>query len=419
MSSHDLVSRRSFMRAAGTATAAMPLLASAPGAWALTGLPEGKKAIAELEARDDDPNAVIISSNENPLGPAAKALAAMATAAHRGGRYNHESKGEVIEAFSAQFGLKDGYVTFWPGSSTPLDLALKSHLGPNRPLVCGDPSYEQGPAAAAAMGAKVIGVPLTATGAHDVRKMAAASSHAGAYYIVNPNNPTGTMTPRADILWLLEHKAPGSIVLVDEAYFHFSKDEPMIDQVVADKDIIVTRTFSKIYGMAGLRAGFLIAKPELQAKLAELGPGATLDGQSEVSMATAHGCLASLKDATLIPTRRKINADLRDATLEWMDQHEFKYYPGSQANFFMVDVKRPGREFAALMQKQDVFIGRTWRAMPNYVRVTVGTAREMKRFQEAFIKAYETAPSTAHADLPYTAPSELPRTVYSRQVMFA
>ncbi|HEY2590063.1 MAG TPA: hypothetical protein VGI35_00625, partial [Steroidobacteraceae bacterium] len=154
-------------------------------------------------------------------------------------------------------------------------------------------------------------------------------------------------------------------------------------------------------------------------KLADLGAGATLDGQSEVSMATAHGCLASIKDEALVPMRRKINADLRDATLEWMDQHEFKYYPGSQANFFMVDVKRPGREFAALMQKQDVFIGRTWAAMPTYVRITVGTVHEMKKFQEAFIRAYETAPSAAHAELPYTAPSELPRTVYPRQVMYA
>lgn len=419
MSSLDLVSRRSFMRAAGTAAAAVPLLGQSPGAWALTGEPKGHKAIAELEARNADPNAVIISSNENPLGPSQHALAAMAVAARQGGRYHHESKGEVIEAFSKQFGLKEGYVTLWPGSSTPLDLALKSHLGPSRPLVAGDPSYEQGPRAAQAMGAKVIGIPLTATGAHDVRKMAAAASNAGVYYIVNPNNPTGTMTPREDILWLLEHKAPGSVVIVDEAYHHFSNDEPMIDQVVADKDLIVTRTFSKIYGMAGLRAGFLIAKPELQARLATLGPAATLDGSSEVSMATAHACLASVKDEELVPMRRKINTEIREATLAWMDKHEFKYYPGSQANFFMVDVKRPGREFAALMQKEDVYIGRTWAAMPTYVRVTVGTAHEMKKFQEAFLKVYETAPAAAHADLPYTAPSELPRSVYPRQLMYA
>jgi histidinol-phosphate aminotransferase len=114
-----------------------------------------------------------------------------------------------------------------------------------------------------------------------------------------------------------------------------------------------------------------------------------------------------MADSTLVPTRRKINADIREATLEWMDKRGYKVYPGSQANFFMVDVKRPGRDFAALMQKQDVYIGRTWPAMPTYVRITVGTAAEMEKFQTAFEKAYDTAPSLAHAELPYDAPSEL------------
>ena len=402
------VSRRSLLRIAGTTAAAAPVLTHAPTVWALTSEPTRKDEFADLAARYRDPNAVIISSNENPLGPSAGALAAIAKASVQGGRYHHEAKNEAITAFSAGFGLKEGYVTLWPGSSTPLDLALKANLGPDKPLVVADPSYEQGPRAAQAVNAKVISTPLTPTGAHDVKAMAAAASKVGVYYIVNPNNPTGTMTPRADILWLLQNKAPGSIVIVDEAYHHFSDHEPMVDQVIADKDIIITRTFSKIYGMAGLRAGLLIAKPELQAKLADLGPAVTRNGASEVSMATALACLACIKDEGLIPTRRKINTDIRETTLAWLDKKGYKYYPGSQSNFFMVDVKRPGREFAALMQKEDVYIGRTWAAMPKYVRVTVGTAPEMKKFQTAFAKVYDTAASVAHLDLPYTAPSELP-----------
>ena len=402
------VSRRSLLRIAGTTAAAAPILTHAPTVWALTTEPSRKDEFADLAARYRDPNAVIISSNENPLGPSAGALAAIAKASVQGGRYHHEAKNEAITAFSGAFGLKEGYVTLWPGSSTPLDLALKANLGPDKPLVVADPSYEQGPRAAQAVNAKVISTPLTPTGAHDVKAMAAAASKVGVYYIVNPNNPTGTMTPRADILWLLQNKAPGSIVIVDEAYHHFSDHEPMVDQVIADKDIIITRTFSKIYGMAGLRAGLLIAKPELQAKLAELGPAVTRNAASEVSMATALACLACIKDEGLIPTRRKINTDIRETTLAWLDKKGYKYYPGSQSNFFMVDVKRPGREFAALMQKEDVYIGRTWAAMPKYVRVTVGTAPEMKKFQTAFAKVYDTAGSVAHLDLPYTAPSELP-----------
>jgi len=143
--------------------------------------------------------------------------------------------------------------------------------------------------------------------------------------------------------------------------------------------------------------------------MGEVGPGASRNGSGSVSMATAHACTASIEDKDLIPTRRKINADIRADTLEFLEKNGYKYYPGSQANFFMVDVKRPGREFSALMQKEDVFIGRTWTAMPTYVRVTVGTADEMAKFKTAFKKSYETAPSSAHIDLPYTAFSELDR----------
>jgi histidinol-phosphate aminotransferase len=96
-------------------------------------------------------------------------------------------------------------------------------------------------------------VPLTATGAHDVKAMLAVSNNIGAFYICNPNNPTGTMTPKADIVWLVNNKPEGSVVIIDEAYHHFSPDESSIDLVAADKDVIVLRTFSKVYGMAGLQ----------------------------------------------------------------------------------------------------------------------------------------------------------------------
>jgi histidinol-phosphate aminotransferase len=419
MSFRNDVSRRGFMRLFGAAAAALPIVgqsqyasamqaAQAPAAGRRRGAGAGAGSdFGDMRVRDA--NAVIISSNENPLGPAASALAAISAVSANGGRYHQEAKSETVAAFSKTFDLKPGYVSMFPGSGGPLDLALYSNIGPDKPLVMADPSYEQGTRAAATMKAKLFTVPLTKDGAHDVKAMAAASPKAGAYYIVNPNNPTGTMTPKEDIVWLLKNKAPGSVVIVDEAYFHFSNDESMVDHVAKDADLIVMRTFSKIYGMAGLRAGFFIGKPELQAKMGDVGVGASRNGAGSVSMATAHACTASIEDKDLIPARRKINADIRADTLEFLEKNGYKYYPGSQANFFMVDVKRPGREFSALMQKEDVFIGRTWTAMPTYVRVTVGTADEMKKFQTAFKKSYETAPSVSHLDLPYTAYSELDR----------
>jgi histidinol-phosphate aminotransferase len=411
------LSRRSFMRTLGAASVAatsFPAFAALQQAAPAAGGRQrgmGGNDMGERMARPAD--AVVISSNENPLGMSTSAMEAISKLGTGGGRYHQELKGETVTAFSATFGLKPGYVALFPGSGGPLDLAFYSNVGPGRDLVVGEPSYEQGASAGKTMKAQVFRVPLTSTGAHDVKAMLAATPNAGAYYICNPNNPTGTMTPKADIVWLVKNKPAGSVVVIDEAYHHFSTDESSIDLVAADQDVIVMRTFSKVYGMAGMRAGFFIAKPELQAKLGTIGVGVSRNGSGLVSIATAVAATASVNDKTLIPTRRKINADIRANVLEWMDKNNYGYMKGSQANFFQADVKRPGREFSQLMATNDhVYIGRTWAAMPNYVRVTVGTPEEMAKFKVAYKKAYETAPlaASAHLSMPFNeAPSELNR----------
>jgi histidinol-phosphate aminotransferase len=255
-------------------------------------------------------------------------------------------------------------------------------------------------------------VPLTASYAHDVRAMLKAHPSPGAYYIVNPNNPTGTMTPKADIVWLVNNKPKGSVVIIDEAYFHFSNDESCIDLVTQDKDVIVMRTFSKIYGMAGLRAGFAIARPDLIERFETVpGPSRSL---ASISITSAAAARASLQDKDLVTLRKKINSDIRSETLEFLTKRGYKIVPGSQGNMFMVDVKRPGREFQNAMLKENVAIGRTWSAMPNYVRVTVGTKAEMEKFQTAFVKCMDMPPGTANGaaelHLPeFHVPSELYR----------
>jgi histidinol-phosphate aminotransferase len=358
------------------------------------------------------PDTVIISSNENPLGPAQSALTAIGSTATQGGRYHFDEYVKTITVFNEQFGLKKDYSALFPGSSGPLDLALMSNIGPDKPLVYGDPSYEQGPRAAEAMKAPKYPVPLTATYAHDVKAMLKAHPSPGAYYIVNPNNPTGTMTPKADIVWLVNNKPKGSVVIIDEAYHHFSNDESCIDLVAQDKDVIVMRTFSKIYGMAGLRAGFAIARPDIIERFDNVGgPSRSL---ASISITSAAAARASLQDKDLVPLRKKINSDIRAETLEFLTKHGYKIVPGSQGNMFMVDVKRPGREFQAAMLKENVAIGRTWSAMPNYVRVTVGTKSEMEKFQTAFVKCMDMPPGAANGaaalQMPeFHVPSELYR----------
>jgi histidinol-phosphate aminotransferase len=407
------LSRRNFLRnlgAASVAASAMPAFAGVRGVRAQQA---GGMSVGDMSFLGGSLPAgvVVISMNENPLGPAPSALEAIMKSAGWGNRYRGDIIQGAVGTARNLFGLKAGYVGIFPGSAGPLNLALASNIGPDRPLVYADPSYEQGAGIADMVGAPKFAVKLTPGYAHDVKAMVAASPNAGAYYIVNPNNPTGTMTPKADIVWLLKNKPAGSVVIVDEAYHHFSNDESCIDLVGQDQDIIVTRTFSKIYGMAGLRAGLAFARPDYFQKFRATSPLAP--SLASISLTSAAGANAALLDKDVVPLRKKINADVRDQTLEFLTKGGYAIIPGSQTNFFMVDVKRPGGEFQRAMMDENVAIGRTWPALPTYVRVSVGTREEMAKFQTAFVKCMDQScgPCGAAAQLhvPALNPSELNR----------
>ncbi len=207
--------------------------------------------------------------------------------------------------------------------------------------------------------------------------MAQADPDAGVIYVCNPNNPTGSITSKEDIEYLVAHKPKNAIVLLDEAYIHLSKTaEPASALVAADKDVIILRTFSKLYGMAGLRAGAALGRPDLIAKLHHYGAGA-------LPVTGMVGATASLKAKGLVEQRRKIIGEIREETAEWLEKKGFAVIP-SEANMIMVDVRRPGRQVFAELLKEKVVIGRTWPSMPNHVRVSIGTAEEMAKFRAAF-----------------------------------
>jgi histidinol-phosphate aminotransferase len=415
MSIQSGLSRRSFLRGVGAASVAatsLPGFAGVKGA--ISPQQKAGMSVGDMSNLGGSlpGDVVVISMNESPLGPAPSALEAIMKTAGGGNRYRGDIIQGAVSTALDLFGLKRGYAGLFPGSAGPLNLALASNIGPDRPLVYADPSYEQGPGVADLVGAPKFAVKLTPSYAHDVRAMVSATPKAGAYYIVNPNNPTGTMTPKADIVWLLKNKPAGSVVIVDEAYHHFSNEESCIDLVGQDQDIIVTRTFSKIYGMAGLRAGLAFARPDYFQKFRGLAPLAP--SLASISSTSAAGAKAALLDKEVVPLRRKINADNRSQTLEFLTKQGYTIVPGSQTNFFMVDVKRPGGEFQRAMLDENIAIGRTWPAMPTYVRVTVGTRGEMAKFETAFVKCMNRPcdpPADGAASLhnPALNPSELGR----------
>ena len=325
------------------------------------------------------PDVVRISSNENPQGPCKEGLEALIKVAPMGWRYSpHNENGDLVKAIAETTGVKENYVMATAGSSDPLHRSSCAFTSPTRSWCMATPGYGGG--APAFIGSKLVTVALKDDYSHDVQAMIKADPNAGVYYVCNPNNPTGTLTRREGIEYLLANKQKDAVVVVDEAYIHFSEDaQSCADLVAADKDVIVLRTFSKIYGMAGLRAGFALGRPDLLAKMRPYSSSGFLP-------VTGTACAtASLRVKNLVAERRAQLKRVRDNTFEFLEKKGISFIP-SQANFFMMEVKRPGQEFAKAMADEKVIIGRIWPVWPTKVRVTVGTQEEMNKFTAAVAK---------------------------------
>jgi histidinol-phosphate aminotransferase len=338
-----------------------------------------ERALAQLSKVSNAPaDAVMINANENPLGPCPEAMEAAHKMVAMGGRYLYGESDKLQTALATQEEIPADHVRIYAGSSAPLHQAVLAFTSPTRPLVMADPGYEAGERAARFIGSAVVKVPLSACYAHDVKAMLAANKTPGLIYICNPNNPTGTLTPKSDIEWLVANKPAGTVVMIDEAYTHIAGAPFNTDLVASGKDVVLLRTFSKIYGMAGLRAGAAIARPDLLDKLGGWGAGM----MPITGMAAA---TASLGVKDLVPTRRKLIGQVREDTFSFLAKNNYKFVP-SVSNCFMVDTGMPGGRVVQAMQREKVYIGRVWPAWPTYVRVTVGTAEEMTKFQTAFAK---------------------------------
>jgi histidinol-phosphate aminotransferase len=361
-------SRRQFARIAALATAgaALPFYNEAA-------LAQGLSA-ANLPA-----DAVRINANENPMGPCPDAIDAIQKVVAAGGRYLYDRTFTFIETIAGVEELPKSHVMPFAGSSDPLHRAVLAFTSPKKGLIVADPGYEAAEKAARFVGANVTKVRLRKDGSHDPEAMAQADPEAGLIYVCNPNNPTGSVTRKEDIEYIVANKPKDAIVLLDEAYIHLSTSAvPGTPMVVADKDVIILRTFSKLFGMAGLRAGAAFARPDLLEKLRNFGAGA-------LPVTGMVGAIASLKAKGLVESRRKIIGDIRTETVEWLDKKGFSTLP-SEANMLMIDVRRPGNEIVRALLGQKVAIGRTWPSMPQSVRVSIGTRDEMAKFRAAFAK---------------------------------
>ncbi|NVZ23204.1 pyridoxal phosphate-dependent aminotransferase [Pseudomonas costantinii] len=320
---------------------------------------------------------VLLNYNESPYGPSGAAREAMQRGIATSGRYPYPDMYALAALFAQQQGIEQEHVAVFAGSMAALRYAVLAFTSEARSLVMATPSYELPRQAAESRKASVHEVNLDAQHAHDVPAMLAADPQAGMLYLCNPNNPTGTLTLTEAIRQALANKPKGSVLVVDEAYIDFSDAPSCVSWVKDHDDVLVLRTFSKIYGMAGARLGLAIGHSALLERLAVFG------GDNVPAASSLLGARASLEDVKLLPQRKALNAQLREETVAWLKSRGFTC-TASRSNCFMIDVKQSAEQVIKRLAAQKVMVGRVWKNWPQWVRVTVGTQQEMQRFREVF-----------------------------------
>ncbi|HSL21287.1 MAG TPA: aminotransferase class I/II-fold pyridoxal phosphate-dependent enzyme [Vicinamibacterales bacterium] len=369
------ISRRGFVRAAGLV--GVSSLWSAPvilarGREAAVG--EGREFQSPALPASGGP--IRLSSNENPVGPPRVAVEALKAALGDAPRYPARLTQHVSERVAAHHGVGVDSVVMGCGSTEILRMAVQAWTAPRRALVTAAPTFEDPGRYAELLGVPVIAVPLTRELKLDLGDMAARATGAGLVFVCNPNNPTGTVhgaTAISEFVDRVHRVSPETTVLIDEAYHHYVEDPAYataLPLALERRNVVVCRTFSKLYGMAGLRLGYALAQPQTIAALRRyrLANG--------VNALVAPAAAAALDDASLQGQERARNHAAREFTRTALAGIG---YPSvaSEANFIMVDVRRDAREFQKACNDRGVQIGRPFPPLMTHARISIGTMEEM------------------------------------------
>jgi histidinol-phosphate aminotransferase len=331
---------------------------------------------------------VLLYRNENPYGPSEKVLAALRDSVTSSNRYPRTEYDTLIGKLAAMHKVKPEQIVLGCGSGEILGMAALAFLKPGKKLVQAAPTFPSLGKLAQTAGVEVANIPLNKRYEHDLGTMLdAAHSSTGLVYIVNPNNPTGTITPRKDIEACISKLPPDVTVLIDEAYHHFvapnAAYESFLDRHFTDPRIIVSRTFSKIYGLAGMRIGYAVATPEMAKHLPAGFPNWS------VSVVSARAASAALDDVEYVQLGIKRNTDDRQEFLNQVNERMLRAID-SQTNFVMVNPMRPPDEVIEHLKKNHILIGPKYPVLDKYIRVSLGTPDEM----QAFWRAWDLMPPT-------------------------
>jgi len=373
--------RRSFTQLLGLGAGAALLPVQARGLEERLALGAGAWLESAKLLPKDPANLILLNSNENPYGPSPAAREAMIEAHSVACRYPDYYADQIHEKVAAHHGVTPDRVEVTCGSTEVLKVCAMAFLAPGKRLVVADPTFEAMARYAQLAGAEIVKVPCDAAWRHDLEAMAkAARERPGLVYLCNPNNPTGTLVSRAAIEKFLAEMPAESVALVDEAYFHFADDSAygtLLDSVKAGANLVVARTFSKIYGMAGLRLGYAVARRDL---IERMRPHQVSESWNVMACAAA---LASLEDKGFVERNRRLNRDARAALAAAMRRRGHGFIP-SETNFVCVHVGQPVRPVIKAFREQGVSVGRPFPRLDEHIRVSLGMPEEMEKFLAAF-----------------------------------
>lgn len=366
-----MISRRRFAHDLG----ALAILGSGCGSELLL----ATRSLAGLVPRQD---VIWLNANENPLGPPPSAIAAIVNGTAAVARYHFDEFESFTETVAGSEGLVPEQILFGIGSTEIINAAICAFSSSTQPLITATSTYEIPVEFAHSLGKSVIQLPLTADWQFPVSKLAEAAANAsgGLIYLCNPNNPTSSCTSPRDLRWLAYNLPAKTVLLVDEAYIHFAEQdaaESAIKFVQDNCNVIVTRTFSKIYGMAGARVGFGCARSDLIRAMTPFRSNVI----PILGLRAAQGALG--ERGTLIPSRRASMIRTRKELCDWLRDRNVRYIE-PHANFIMIDVGRDARSFGTDMFRKGVAVGRVFPALDHMLRVTIGTDQEMMRFRDVF-----------------------------------
>ncbi len=332
-----------------------------------------------------------LDQNENPYGPGLSVTRAVMEAVNKGNRYpSRGASGDLTDAIASLHGVGRENVLLGAGSGELLKSSVLAFVDAKRHLVAGLPTFETCTSSAKAMGFPVREIPVDTKLRLDLPAMEAAATGAGLVFFCNPNNPTGTTWPTKDVEEMLDRLAsasPETVVIVDEAYAHFverSDYSSLATRAARDKHVIVMRTFSKVFGLAGMRVGYAIGHKETIDRLRRT----TTSGLIPVTSAAA--AMAALKDEGLVRRQVQRNNETRGLATRTFQNLGFTVLP-SDTNFILVDVKRTPEEFQAACRERGVFVGRPFPGLKTHSRISFGTAEEMQRAAAVFKAVLKTA----------------------------